>query len=143
MTARDGLNDSFTVAEAVRMSGQSEATVRRHLKTKLVAIEGGRPTRITGESLRSWCDELLRRAPKPLEGADAPSIPLDQVVAQLTELQRRLTAVEHANAMAASENQRLAKENEQLRRTVQSLRQAHVILTDELGTYTTPNIPNN
>jgi len=130
---------SYSVSEAVKMSGKSEATVRRQIGGKLAEVEGAGPTRITAASLVVWCDELRRRAPAPLE----PIVERSGTVDELAALQSRIGALEHANENLSAVNLRLATENEQLRHTVQSLRQAHVILTDELGTYTSPGIPDN
>lgn len=140
--------ESCTVAEAVATSGKSEATVRRELGRKLVKVQGADPIRVTVASLSAWCEELRRRAPRPVQttqqflGAQALA-GFDPVAEQIAELGRRIEALEHAQESMSAENLRLATENEQLRHTVQSLRQAHVILTDELGTYTCPAIPDN
>lgn len=140
--------ESCTVAEAVAMSGKSEATVRRELGRKLVKVQGADPIRVTAASLSAWCEELRRRAPQPMQttqqflGAQGLA-GFDPVGGQVDDLQRRIDALEHAQESMSAENLRLATENEQLRHTVQSLRQAHVILTDELGTYTSPAIPDN
>jgi predicted nuclease with TOPRIM domain len=137
---------AYTVREAVQMSGKSEATVRRELGGKLVKVEGAEPIRVTATSLHAWCDELRRRAPMALQEPknDLPSsAEHEQLSGRVVELRRRIDELEHEIAVMSAENLRLATENEQLRHTVQSLRQAHVILTDELGTYTTPSIPDN
>lgn len=131
--------ESYSVSEAVKISGKSEATVRRQIGGKLAEVEGAGPTRITATSLAVWCDELRRRAPAPPE----PIAQDPGMAEELAGLQGRIGALEHANENLSAVNLRLATENEQLRHTVQSLRQAHVILTDELGTYTSPSIPDN
>ncbi|MEC4873960.1 MULTISPECIES: hypothetical protein [Mycobacteroides] len=136
------------MAEAVALSGKSEATVRRELGRKLVKVQGADPIRVTAASLSAWCEELRRRAPRlmqtvqPFLGAQG-QVGLDPAAGQIVELRRRIDALERAQESMSAENLRLATENEQLRHTVQSLRQAHVILTDELGTYTSPAIPDN
>jgi hypothetical protein len=131
--------ESYSVSEAVKMSGRSEATVRRQIGSQLAKVEGAEPTRIRAASLVAWCDELRRHAPAPLPAVMEREATADQVAG----LQSKIGALEYANENLSAENLRLATENEQLRHTVQSLRQAHVILTDELGTYTSPSIPDN
>lgn len=134
-----GEPQSYSVSEAVKMSGKSDATVRRHIGGKLAKVDGAGPTRITVASLVAWCDELRHRAPAPL----TPIVECAGMAEEVAGLQSRIGALERANENLSAANLRLATENEQLRHTVQSLRQAHVILTDELGTYTSPSIPDN
>lgn len=149
--AEAGCFQSCTVAEAVALSGKSEATVRRELGRKLVKVQGADPIRVTAASLSAWCEELCRRAPRPMQTIQTMQpflgvqgqAGLDPAAGQMVELRRRIDALERAQESMSAENLRLATENEQLRHTVQSLRQAHVILTDELGTYTSPAIPDN
>lgn len=131
--------ESCSVAEAVKMSGKSEATVRRQIGARLAKVEGAEPTRITTSSLAAWCDELRRHAPAPVPAL----VDREASASENAGLQSKIDALEYANENLSAENLRLATENEQLRHTVQSLRQAHVILTDELGTYTSPSIPDN
>lgn len=133
--------ESYSVSDAVAMSGRSEATVRRQIGGKLTKVEGAEPTRVTAASLVAWCNELRRHAPAPLAAMTERDGTAEEE--EVAGLQSRIGALEHANEKLSEENLRLATENEQLRHTVQSLRQAHVILTDELGTYTSPSIPDN
>ncbi|HEY7052018.1 MAG TPA: hypothetical protein VH496_07770 [Mycobacterium sp.] len=144
--------ESYTIADVVQLSRQSESTIRRLIGRKLWIVPRSRPRRLAADSVHAYLQGLLDEGPQLPdgvgEGVDRRSdwrSPVSDEAGQAAErtLRERIDELEQTIGDLQKTVRKLRRRNERFRNTIQALRQSGTILLDDLGAYTSPRIPNN